>query len=190
MSPQKNDRVQIDPTDIVRARLVGDMCIPIAYKHMIGFCHNPTHPGKLTRKILEQHGCVNKKCRYFEKYADVDYWKSIEKSKQLSEENRRKKNLALARAKEEAQYFDDLKTLFQSYADDAGYAFQIVRVKGVQATINVFYVSDNTFADWNRFPKLFQSIHFFFPHHRVRLHHLMDTANHYLTRDEYRKIKR
>ena len=90
----------------------------------------------------------------------------------------------------EAEYFEELKVLFQSYADEAGYTMQIIRVQGVRATIFVYYVSDYPFADGNRFPAFLKSVRFFFPHHRIVLRHVMDQDGHFLTRKEYAQIKR
>ena len=97
---------------------------------------------------------------------------------------------SLQQAAEEAEYFEELKVLFQSYADEAGYTMQITRVQGVRATIYVYYVSDYPFADGNRFPAFLKSVRFFFPHHQIVLRHVMNQEGHFLTREEYAQIKR
>lgn len=180
----------IEPTSIVKARMLGNAIVSIAHKRIVGCCHNSLHPGKLTRKIMEQHDCLGKNCRYFEKYPESSYWYELERREKRRAEAKSQKALKKQQKSAEADYFEELRILFQSYADEAGYAMQIVRVKGVRATIYVYYVSDYSFRDGNKFPEFVKSVYFFFPHHRLFLSHLRAQDGHFLTREEYAKIKR
>ena len=42
-------------------------------KH-VGFCFNNTHRGYLTKKLMDEHQCLEKNCRYFKKYENSPYW--------------------------------------------------------------------------------------------------------------------
>ena len=58
----------------------------ISEEARIGYCHNNTHIGYVSHKIMKQHGCLAKQCPYFRKYEDHPYWinraKINEKKKQ------------------------------------------------------------------------------------------------------------
>lgn len=191
MGTEVNDiQSRFDPNTVVTARILGDKHIKITHKRIVGCCHNSLHPGKLTRKIMEEHDCLGKQCRYFEKYSEAGYWHEHEQKQLRKADAKKSKKLKLQQQAAEAEQFEEMKAMFQSYADEAGYTMQIVRVKGYRATINIYYVSDYPFADGNRFPDFLKSVRFFFPHHRIILHHLMDMNGHFLTREEYAKIKR
>lgn len=180
----------IQPDTVVNARLLGAQRVKISSKRIVGRCHSTLHPGKLTRKIMEEHNCLGKKCVHFEKYEEAGYWQEFERKQQLKIAAKTQKAARRQQAAAEAEYFEELKVLFQSYADEAGYTMQIIRVQGVRASIFVYYVSDYPFADGNRFPVFLKSVRFFFPHHRIVLRHVMDQDGHFLTRKEYAQIKR
>lgn len=180
----------ITPTTVVKVRMLGNAIVPIAHKRIVGCCHHTLHTGKLTRKIMEQHNCLDKQCRYFEKYPEAGYWRERERHDKKRLIAKQQKAAKQQQEASESEYFEELKILFQSYADTSGYTMQIVRVKGYRATISVYYVSDFPFADGNRFPDFIKSVRFFFPHHRLVLCHLRDFDGHFLTREEYAKIKR
>lgn len=40
-----------------------------------GYCHSNAHKGKLTVKMLRQHGCLQKQCSCLERYEDHPFWK-------------------------------------------------------------------------------------------------------------------
>lgn len=54
----------------------------------LGYCHNKSHPGYLNKKIMDEHECIKKGCRYFEKYEKHKYWihKYIDKHKKELEQ--------------------------------------------------------------------------------------------------------
>lgn len=191
MSTEKSVRNEtIHPDTVVNARLLGAQHVKISYKRIVGRCHSTLHPGKLTRRIMEEHDCLGKQCCHFEKYEETGYWQELERKQKLKKVAKTQKAARKQQAAEEAEYFEELKALFQSYADEAGYTMQITRVQGVRATIYVYYVSDYPFADGNRFPAFLKSVRFFFPHHQIVLRHVMNQEGHFLTRDEYAQIKR
>lgn len=55
----------------------------------VGFCHYITHPGYLTRKMMEQHSCLcknGKLCPHLEKFETHMYWtqKKLKKERKKS----------------------------------------------------------------------------------------------------------
>ncbi len=170
----------------ITARLLGNRWVTIANDKIVGFCHNVIHPGKLTRKIMEEHDCVGKKCRFFEKYADSSYWVAEENrkiQKQQRKQAQQAEKLAAQKLKDE---LDELKNLFQSYADDAGYIMHIVRLEKERPNrYKVFYVSENPFADGNRFPDFLSTVRFFFPRSSIQLRHIRDVDGHFVTITEF-----
>ena len=187
-------KLTIDPDAIIRARMITRACELVRYKNVVGRCRNILHPGKLTSKLMEKHDCLNKQCPYFVKYEDSAYWDWLERQREHKEKAKCRRKAGKKAKKEqkhkEAERFEELKVLFQSYADEAGYTMQIVRVHGVQSYIYVFYVSDNPFADWKNYPAFRKSVKFFFPHHRLVLRRIKNVDGHFMTRKEYAKLKR
>lgn len=176
---------------LISARLLGDRWIEITNVKIVGCCHNLIHPGKLTRKLMEEHDCLGKNCKFFEKYRESTYWVAEENRKRQKE---RRKQIQQAE-KEAARKLEDelaeLKDLFQSYADDAGYAMYIVRLEKERTNrYKVFYVSENSFADGNRFPDFLSTIRFFFPRVSINLRHIRDVDGHFVTITEYLSRKR
>ena len=51
------------------AQMEGIRCIDgIKRKHdIIGYCSNLTHKGYLTKKLMKEHDCLNKECKYLQK---------------------------------------------------------------------------------------------------------------------------
>ena len=62
----------------------------------VGFCNNDLHKGYLTKKLMDEHQCIEKGCHYFIKYEKNAYWQQ----KNISKEKRQK-------AKEEKKYWEN-----------------------------------------------------------------------------------
>ena len=81
---------------------------------------------------------------------------------------------------------EETRELFQSYADALEYELFIVRLqKESKNHYKVFYVSENRFADGNRFPNFLDTIKHYFPKLRIELRHIRDVDGHFVTIDEY-----
>lgn len=176
---------------LISAKLLGNQWIEITNVKIVGCCHNLIHPGKLTRKLMEEHDCVGKNCKYFEKYRESTYWVAEENRKRKKERRKQIQQTEREAAKKLEDELAELKDLFQSYADDAGYAMLIVRLEKEHANrYKVFYVSENPFADGNRFPDFLSTIKFFFPRTSINLRHIRDVDGHFVTITEYLSRKR
>ena len=190
-SEKEADSSQSFEEKLISAKLLGNKRVEISNAKIVGSCHNLIHPGKMTRKIMEEHDCLGKNCKFFEKNNESPYWAAEEKRKRQKEE---RKQIRQAK-KEAAQKLEDelaeLKDLFQSYVDDAGYAMLIVRLeKEWTNRYKVFYVSENPFADGNRFPDFLSTIKFFFPQISINMRHIRDVDGHFVTIPEYLSRKR
>ena len=188
--PKRKPRSEIDQEKPVTARLLTNRIIYTVQKNIVGYCRYNLHRGKLNVKLLREHKCLEKQCPFFDRYEESPYWDKVARAKEEKARRKREKAAKKQREREEAAFFEELKILFQSYADEAGYTMQIVRVHGFQAYIYVYFVSENTFADGKCYKRFLKSAHFFFPHHIIRLRHIRDLDGHFLTIEEYAKLKR
>lgn len=176
---------------VVSARLLGDKWIEITNVKIVGYCHNLIHPGKLTRKIMEEHNCMGKNCRFFEKYAESTYWVAEENRKRQKEHRKQMQQVEKKAVRKLEEELAELKNLFQSYADDAGYSMLIVRLEKERPNrYRVFYVSDNPFADGNRFPDFLAAVKSFFPRYAIQLRHIKNVDGRFVTIDEYLSRRR
>lgn len=176
---------------LISARLLGNQWVEITNVKIVGCCHNLIHPGKLTRKLMEEHDCLGKNCKFFEKYRESTYWAAEENRKRQKEQRKQIQQAQKEAARKLEDELAELKDLFQSYADDAGYAMYIVRLEKERTNrYKVFYVSENSFADGNRFPDFLSTIKFFFPRASINLRHIRDVDGHFVTITEYLSRKR
>lgn len=63
-------------SELVKARLLGNQCVILPQTRIVGCCHNLLHPGKLTKRLMTQHDCLGKNCRYFENTRRQDIGKN------------------------------------------------------------------------------------------------------------------
>ena len=159
--------------------------------NIVGRCHYHGHPGIISRGLLHKHSCLGKQCRHLEKFTDCVFWKELEAQQHEQAQEKEKRRAAAAEARAEEQFLQDLREEFQGYADSAQQYMHIVRVvKETERLYRVFYVSDNRFADGNRFPEFLQLFRLCRPEWKVMLRHIKDTDGHFVTVEEYRTRKR
>lgn len=163
-------------------RLVGGGKKPVSPKKIVGYCRSSLHPGRLTQETLEKHKCIEKNCIYLTKFTEASYWRQYEVTGKEARQRHKE------REKAEEAFLSELKEQFQEYADEAGYEIQIVQVTRKNfSEYFVFYVSENRFADANRFPFLLNRIRADFPRCRIRLIHIKDVDGHFVTIHEYKR---
>ena len=171
-----------DPAEVVRTRLITDTVIELKRKNIVGFCHNMIHPGIVDKKICIEHDCLGKQCSFFEKNPVSSYLIFLENKKKYREQIRKEKRKKRAEA-------NDLKVMqeeWQSFLDSVDSDMQIVRIEKVSPReYTVFYVSDNLFANSNRFSEFFQMIKTDYPHFWVNLRQIRDLDGHFVTREEF-----
>ena len=134
---------EADYHEVIRARLLGGAVIRVRKEHILGYCRNINHPGKLTKTLLEEHQCLAKACPLLEKY-DVPFWAAQERKLLAKEKARRQKREKKARARAEAASLTELRDELQKCADAAGREMNVIRVERLNwHTYRVFYVSDH-----------------------------------------------
>lgn len=173
--------------EVIHVRLLGYQPIDIRRKLLVGCCHNQLHPGRLTQKLMEEHDCIRKECRFFEKYEASSYWQAQAIKAKARQDAKTQKQLKKAHETAVQSY----RELFQSYADSIGYSLQIVRVQEEKANVfRVFYVSENNFRDGNLFPNLLSRIREEHPSYSILMRHIQDMDGHFVTMEEYSRLRR
>lgn len=186
-APSKADQARKKHNDeVIRARMLGGDTIEIKRGKLVGCCHNLIHPGKMHKALLEQHDCLGKKCPFFEKYPESPYWEAeARKAKErAARKQEKKKTRAVALATESSMV--KLREKLQACADATQSSMDVIRAEEApNGLITVFYVSDNPFADGNRFqPFIAEALQ---RHHcrRIALRHIRDVDGHFVTREEF-----
>ena len=172
---------------------------PIKRGRIVGWCQYEIHPGALTSNLLKKHGCLEKQCFHFRKNKNSNYWTEQEK---LAIRKKRRKEQAASLKNQQRQQEDELAALadeWQDYLDEIGsdmYIVNVTREQTIQTTqtrdqkrnqnvFTVFYVSDNWFADGNRYPEFCNFVKNQHPGCRVNLRHIKDVDGRFVTTDQY-----
>lgn len=53
-------------------------------ENAVGYCYHSSHTGWLTEKMMKQHDCLGKQCKYFRKLETNPYWYRRDVKKALS----------------------------------------------------------------------------------------------------------
>ncbi len=179
------------PARMVDVKLVSGERLTIKETRLVGCCHCALHPGKITKGILAQHDCLAKQCRYFEKYADSPYWIAWEAKRKERQEAKQEKKTQRAAAATEAETMQGISEALRQCIPEEESHMEIIRVERyANTTFTVFYVSDNRFADGNRFPTFLDTTRQHYPSWRLRLRHIKDLDGHFVTRQEFHERKR
>ena len=172
--------------EVIKVRLLTDEVIPIKRKNIVGWCTYKLHKGAINKALLEEHQCLEKNCGFLIKNDLSTYWAAQEQA--AAEKKRRKEQIKQEKAKAEAlqQKMQNLAADWQIKLDEIGSDMYIVRVERETRTrYRVFYVSDNAFADGNRFPEFVDMVRREHPGKSVNMRHIRDVDGHFVTRDEY-----
>ena len=153
---------------------------------VVGWCKYRQHPGAIKTKNIKSHMCIEKECFYFIKNNDALYWKRLE-------EDRRQKELIKIKVREQKakEAVDEercqmLRDSWQTILDDMESDMYIVRISRVaEASYKILYVSDNGFADGNRYIDFLQVLGLVHPNYRIRLFHIKDLDGKFVTSLEY-----
>ena len=160
-------------------------------KKIVGYCHSSIHPGALTRELFEEHGCLEKKCHWFEKNAKASYWSYLDQVSRRKEKAQKRKIREKEEQNAKAFALEEVRDILQGYIDDAGYNMEIIRVECLHKDVyKVFYVSEYPFADGNRFPVFLERVKENTPKWRIHLQHIKGADGHFVTCEEYCAIKK
>lgn len=151
-----------------------------------GYCHYLRHPGFMLPSTMIEHHCIEKNCRYFEKIASSKYWIHEENRRKQRELQKAQKKMRINMEAVKNEENEELRWELQDYADIEDYDMEIIQAEmRPRGLIYVFYVSNNRFADGNRFPLFLDQVKNAYPSRRVVLRHIKDVDGHFVTIDEY-----
>ena len=172
--------------EIVKARMLTGETISIKKRNILGWCHHKMHKGAVNKALLEQHDCLGKNCPYLERNCQCSYWASLAAQQAAKAARKEKIREEKRQQAAEEEHLIQLSESWQSYLDDMESDMYIVRVaKDAPSVYRIFYVSDNRFADGNRYPAFLETLKFLHPHYRINLRHIRDVDGHFVTYDEY-----
>ena len=171
---------------IVDVKLITGETIATKPNKVFGWCHCRLHKGALIKPLMKEHDCFGKNCHYLEINHQAPYWDNHKAQKEAKE----KKKLILQLEKRQQVAEDNqlrlLSESWQSYLDDMESDMKIIRVtKDAPSVYRIFYVSDNSFADGNRYPVFLETLKFLHPQYRINLRHIKDVDGHFVTTEEY-----
>jgi hypothetical protein len=102
----------------------------------VGFCRHRIHLGYLTKRLMEEHECIEKKCPFFIKYEKNAYW--IKKDA-LKQERTEGKKLKKQEVKELNKIMKFAKEFTRDYLEFALLAIY----RNVEGNLEIRYVSIN-----------------------------------------------
>ena len=107
--------------------------------------------------------------------------------RQAKEQKKAEKARKMAEQETMARLRDEL----QQYADATDSHMDVIRAEFQRPNLcTVFYVSDNPFADGNRFMAFITMVKSYHRGWRISLRHIMDQDNRFLTREEFYAMRR
>lgn len=185
----RNRRPSADDSGFVRVRLVSGDIAEMRRKNVIGYCHCALHEGALNKRLLDEHECLKKGCRYLQKYEERPFWIERENRRaekaEAKEEKRKARELQRLR---EANLAEVKRTLEQLAAQEH---LSIIGVEQpTQDRYTVYYVSDNPFADWYRFPEFLQAARDRYSEKQIILWHIKAPDGSFVTREQFRARRR
>jgi hypothetical protein len=102
-------------------------------ENIIGYCHNATHWGWLSKNLLKKHQCLEKECPFFEQ-ANAGYWENVEKQKTLVAERRKASKIA---KQERAERDDFIRFVFEGYED-----IYVTSIKEIRGGVMITHIYD------------------------------------------------
>ena len=177
--------------EVINAKMLTGEVMQISRSRIVGWCHNRIHEGAINKSLLDEHDCLGKECRFFEKHTKSSYWEELEKQRLAKERRKEKERQEKARKLDEASQLTALLDKWSAYAEETNSDMYIVRIERETPSVyRIFYVSDNRFADGNRFPEFLEKLKSLHPRTRFNLRHIRDVDGHFVTREEYFNRKR
>ena len=172
--------------ELIKVKMLTGEVVQIKRKNIIGWCRHTIHKGAVNKSILKKHDCLGKNCPYLERNDQSPFWANLEQQAAQKEKQKELKKANKAKEATQTQRLQDLTRIWQSGLDDLESDMFIVRIEQETAhRYKVFYVSDNSFADGNRFPDFLALAKISHPRHSINLRHIRDIDGHFVTRDEY-----
>jgi hypothetical protein len=170
----------------VRVTLLTGETAVVKYGNILGWCNCGQHPGAITKGLLKAHDCLGKQCFHLRRNVQSPFWAQREAARKTEEKRKARLQEERERRSSQETALQLLADDWQDYLDEIDSDMYIVRVvKDTPSQYRIFYVSDNSFADGNRYPELVGAIRSRYPRMRVVLRHIRDVDGHFVTKDEY-----
>lgn len=175
----------------ISTRLLTGQAVHIERGQILGWCKYHLHPGAVTKSILKEHNCLEKKCPYLEQNSQSQFWpcyygqiRSEAKRKEKKRNNKRRKSQEKRKLE---MLTDRWKTLLAETDSD----LLIIRIsRCLPGTFIIFYVSDNRFNDADRYPEFLDTLKCLHPDYSFILRHIKDVDGHFVTKEEYRNRRK
>ena len=100
---------------------------------VVAYCNNATHWGWLSKRLMQNHDCLEKKCPYLEK-ANPSYWADIERSRIKKENIRIQKMEKAARIESRDEY---IRTVFKRYKE-----IYVTSIREEKGCLQIAYIYD------------------------------------------------
>ena len=177
--------------EIVTERLLGGEVKNVKRGNLVGCCHNIIHPGKMTKRILEEHRCIQKECPFFERYEEYPFWVNYRNQKNAKRKSKLKKQQKKALADAEAQSMTTIRDALRECVPEEESQLDIIRVERIEDRhYRVFFVSDNRRPDGGEFPQFAKLAREQFPWWRLQMRHIKNIDGSFVTREEYHAKRR
>ena len=139
LKPQKKPEIKIDISSLGPMKeikkddvvLIGGS--PAKRAKVVAYCHNATHRGWLSARLMQAHNCLDKKCPFFKK-ANPEYWANIERNRIKKKQDRIEKKEKTAQIKERDEY---IRSAFRPYAD-----IYVTSIREEKGCIQIAYIYD------------------------------------------------
>lgn len=183
--PAEN-RKEPEEKTLVRIRLFDGSVIRTYSHKIVGCCHYRGHPGKINRKLMEQHNCIGKQCRYFRKNEASTYWEEAQRQADKKEREKIKQQEEKERQRAKAERLRYVGEELQYYLDLCGYQVDVLVVEEAWTdAYKVLYVSDKPYADGHLYKEFYDTIQHLHPSWRVLMKHIKNENGYFVTLDEY-----
>ncbi|MCH5316600.1 MAG: hypothetical protein J1E05_01370 [Eubacterium sp.] len=136
-------------TEIVEVYIVGGGISSVKSKNIVGFCHCSLHCGYMTANTIDGHACLEKECRYFEKYDSSEYWEKLQNKEKIQKrENEKREMQKLANKKHMERLenrLDSIKTFAERLVGYTGHhEVHIAKIEQLaKNNYKIFYVTDD-----------------------------------------------
>lgn len=180
-----------DPNEWLVVRLLTGRVAELKRKGIVGWCHSSLHRGAIDKNICKAHDCLGKRCTRFEPNPVSTYLQSLEDKRRIKEKVKQQIRENKQRQSEVLDGMRRMREKWQGVLETIGSDMQIIRIeKASEQAFTVFYVSDNRFADGDRFPSFLRRLETAHPRAQIHLRHVRAPDGHFVTRDEYRTLYR
>lgn len=151
---------------------------------IVGYCFFSGHKGYLTKKILKDHECLQKGCKYFLKFPDYPFWVKRAQIKKARCEERELRNANNDLANE-------IKLLAQLIADERRYSIIITGVTQKDDNHYIInYVSNRARNDYYLFFSVLAEISKVFDNTTFYLRHIKNLYGRYATIEDYKAAQK